>query len=60
MEVKRGNLAITGQQQECVRRRAALSVALASPNADPLDARKVVDSIFDQCYADKVPFHKQL
>ena len=61
-EVNRGNLVGAmrgGQHQECVRRRAALSVAM-NPHAKNSEekARAAVDAAFDQCYYDTKPFSR--
>ena len=46
----------TQQHQECVRRRATLSVR-AWPNCkDEEHAKKVVDEVWDSCYNDTRPF----
>ena len=47
---------LTYQHQECVRRRATLSVA-GRPNCkDDVEAAKVVNEVWDSCFADTRPF----
>lgn len=47
---------ITQQLQECVRRRAALSVAKRPACKDDAQAVKVVNEVFDSCFHDTRPF----
>ena len=61
-EVNRGNVAGAmrgGQHQECVKRRAALSVAM-NPNCgeSPEKARQAVQAAFERCYFDTRPFRR--
>ena len=52
----RGQWKLTQQLQECVRRRAVLSVA-ARPNCkDDAQAAKVVNEVWDSCFTDTRPF----
>lgn len=53
-EVNRGKFGITKHHQTCVKRRAALSLAL-SGQASPDQA---VDAVFARCYADTAPFER--
>ena len=47
---------VTYQHQECVKRRATRSVA-ARPNCkDDVEAAKVVNEVWDSCFADTRPF----
>lgn len=53
---KHGFLKFGKGHQECVRRRAALSV-MANPNCKDREmAELVVDQVFDQCFSDTRPF----
>jgi len=50
---------VTRQHQECVRRRAAISVSGHPKCEGGLEgARKIVDSVFDSCYMDTRPFRE--
>ena len=52
----RAQYKVTYQHQECVKRRATLSVA-ARPNCrDDVEAAKVVNEVWDSCFADTRPF----
>ena len=68
-EVNRGNIgvvsgSVASHHQECVRRRAELSVAMAhslgtsADGKDKLEARKAVDAAFERCYYDTAPFRR--
>jgi inner membrane protease ATP23 len=46
---------ISGHQQKCVRRRAELS-ARGNPACLGRDVPKVVDDVYEACYADTTPF----
>ncbi|KAF2485221.1 peptidase M76 family-domain-containing protein [Neohortaea acidophila] len=52
----RGQWNLTQQLQECVRRRAALSVAGRPGCKDDVQAAKVVNEVFDSCFNDTRPF----
>ncbi|KAF9305421.1 Mitochondrial inner membrane protease atp23 [Mortierella antarctica] len=55
-EVRRGFYTFTKQHQECVKRRATLSVQ-ANPNCTSrAAAEKAVNAVFDSCYNDTRPF----
>lgn len=55
-ELKRGNLGFNKHHQECVRRRAILSVA-ANYNCKSIQqAESVVNQVFDSCFNDTRPF----
>ncbi|KAF9425976.1 Mitochondrial inner membrane protease atp23 [Entomortierella beljakovae] len=55
-EVRRGFYTFTKQHQECVKRRAALSVS-ANPNCPSRAvADRVVNAVFESCYNDTRPF----
>ncbi|MCJ1480709.1 Mitochondrial inner membrane protease atp23 [Schaereria dolodes] len=47
---------VTQQHQECVRRRAILSVAGRPSCKDDVQAAKVVNEVWDSCFADTRPF----
>ncbi|KAK0213295.1 peptidase M76 family-domain-containing protein [Desarmillaria ectypa] len=55
-ELARGVFGVTGQHQECVRRRAigSLTANPLCPNEET--ARKVVNEVFDSCFKDTRPF----
>ncbi len=54
--VTRGQWKVSQQHQECVRRRATLSVA-ARPNCrDDVQAARVVNQVWDSCFSDTRPF----
>lgn len=55
-EVFRGNVGISGQHQECVKRRATLSVNM-NPNCAG-NAREAVDKVYDVCFKDTAPFDR--
>ena len=51
-----GNWTLNQQHQNCVRRRAVMSV-LARPSCkDDVQAVKVVNEVWDSCYNDTRPF----
>lgn len=52
----RGQLRLTQQHQECVRRRAILSVAGRPSCKDDAQAAKVVNEVWESCFADTRPF----
>lgn len=52
----RGQWSITQQLQECVRRRAALSVRARENCKDDVEAVRVVDEVFASCFGDTRPF----
>ena len=63
IEWMRGNFKFGGHKKECVKRRSSLSVAsnpfLGSPSNSREEkiimAREVVETVFDECYADTHP-----
>uniref|UniRef100_A0A7S3DJI5 Mitochondrial inner membrane protease ATP23 n=1 Tax=Palpitomonas bilix TaxID=652834 RepID=A0A7S3DJI5_9EUKA len=57
-EVFRGNFGIKKQHQACVKRRAALSVAMNPSCKDKEMAEMVVEEVFPQCFEDTVPFDR--
>ena len=57
-ELFRGNLGIRGQHQNCVRRRAELSVSMNPHCKLPGMAKHAVDKAFEQCFADTAPFDR--
>lgn len=52
----RGQWRVTQQLQECVRRRAALSVAARPACKDDVQAVRVVNEVWEQCFRDTRPF----
>lgn len=54
-EFCRGNWGWQKHFQECVKRRAALSIQ-ANPNFKHLNSRNVVEKVFDSCFKDISPF----
>ncbi|PGH17978.1 mitochondrial inner membrane protease ATP23 [Polytolypa hystricis UAMH7299] len=52
----RGQWKLTQQHQECVRRRAALSVSARPLCRDEKHARQIVDEVWDSCFRDTRPF----
>ncbi|MCJ1305811.1 Mitochondrial inner membrane protease atp23, partial [Hypocenomyce scalaris] len=52
----RGQWKLTQQHQECVRRRATLSVAGRPSCKDDVQAAKVVNEVWESCFADTRPF----
>ncbi|KAI9297502.1 hypothetical protein K502DRAFT_356749, partial [Neoconidiobolus thromboides FSU 785] len=55
-EFLRGNLRIKKQHQECVRRRAILSISYNPHCSEPGKAEEAVDKVFNPCYYDRQPF----
>jgi mitochondrial inner membrane protease ATP23 len=53
---KRGNWKFTQQFQNCVRRRAIQSVTARHSCKDDVQATKVVNEVWDSCFADTRPF----
>jgi len=54
--ITRGQWNITQQHQECVRRRAVLSVMARPECKDDVHAARVVNDVWDSCFADTRPF----
>lgn len=52
----RKNYHLTGQLQECVRRRAVMSVMARPSCKDDVHAVRVVNEVWDSCFSDKRPF----
>lgn len=52
----RGNWTVTQQFQKCVRQRAISSVLARARCKDEAHAAKVVDRVWDLCFADTRPF----
>ena len=52
----RGQWKVTRQHQECVRRRAAISVASHPLCRDQAQADSLVNEVWDSCFADTRPF----
>lgn len=52
----RAQFGITQQLQECVRRRAAISVANRPACKDDVQAVRVVNEVWDSCFNDTRPF----
>lgn len=50
------NFKLVQQHQECVRRRAALSVMARPDCKDDVHAAKMVNEVWDSCYPDTRPF----
>lgn len=70
MEFLRGNFAIKGNRhrsddlkgvlgkfQDCVKRRAALSVSL-NPNCKESESKAYVEKMFPKCFQDTAPFDR--
>eukprot|EP00798_Chlamydomonas_sp_ICE-L_P002843 gene2843-17745_t len=63
-EFQRGNISLfspsswRGHLKRCVRRRAALSVALNPRCGGAAGAKVAVDAVFDECVRDTAPFEK--
>ena len=55
-EVRRGFYTFTKQHQECVRRRAVISVQANPSCPSRAAAEKAVNAVFDSCYNDTRPF----
>ncbi|KAI1854852.1 hypothetical protein JX265_002491 [Neoarthrinium moseri] len=54
--ITRGNWTLTQQFQECVRKRAVQSVLARPACKDDVQAVKVVNQVWDSCFADTRPF----
>ncbi len=52
----RGQWRLTQQHQECVRRRAIISVTNHPLCGDKKQAEKIVGEVFESCFADTRPF----
>ena len=52
----RGQFKVSQQHQECVRRRAVISVTNHPMCRDKAKAKKVVSEVWDSCFADTRPF----
>eukprot|EP00003_Mantamonas_plastica_P018241 TRINITY_DN298_c0_g4_i2.p1 TRINITY_DN298_c0_g4~~TRINITY_DN298_c0_g4_i2.p1 ORF type:complete len:113 (+),score=0.07 TRINITY_DN298_c0_g4_i2:162-500(+) len=58
-ELMRGNLGnFMGQQRECVKRRAILSVKLNKKCNGEQEAKEAVEKVFERCYQDTDPFDR--
>ncbi|EWM21826.1 mitochondrial inner membrane protease atp23 [Nannochloropsis gaditana] len=55
-EFDRGNFGMRAQHQECVRRRAELSMQVAESCKDR--AKEVIEKVFKRCYQDTAPYDK--
>ncbi|KAF9915773.1 Mitochondrial inner membrane protease atp23 [Lobosporangium transversale] len=55
-EVRRGNYTFTKQHQECVKRRAILSVEANPECPSRTAAERAVNGVFESCYNDTRPF----
>jgi len=55
-EIQRGHLAFSKHHQECVRRRAALSVQASPVCPDKETADRVVNEVWESCFNDTRPF----
>ncbi|KAF2403335.1 mitochondrial inner membrane protease atp23 [Trichodelitschia bisporula] len=53
---KRGQWKITQQLQECVRRRATLSLAARPQIKDDVQAARIINEVWDSCFTDTRPF----
>ncbi|KAI0887259.1 peptidase M76 family-domain-containing protein [Annulohypoxylon maeteangense] len=53
---KRGNWTLTQQFQDCVRKRAVLSLLARPKCKDDVQAVKVVNQVWDSCFSDTRPF----
>ena len=53
----KGNLSLTQEFQKCVRMRAVLSLLARPACKDDVHAVRVVNQVWDSCYADKRPFN---
>lgn len=51
-----GQTKFTGHFQDCVRRRAALSVQMSPHCRDGAHAKSIVNEVFESCSADTRPF----
>ncbi|KAF5201226.1 Mitochondrial inner membrane protease atp23 [Thalictrum thalictroides] len=56
-ELLRGSMKIRGHEQECVRRRALMSVR-NNPNCSKAAAKDAMDAVWDICYNDTKPFDR--
>ncbi|GMH32656.1 hypothetical protein BSKO_00490 [Bryopsis sp. KO-2023] len=56
-EFFRGNWKLKGQFQNCVKRRAELSVRM-NPSCSEITAKAAVDSVFEKCFKDTAPFDR--
>lgn len=54
----RGNWHILKQHQECVKRRTLISLSMNPKCQDKQEALKVVESVFETCFADTQPFDR--
>jgi len=54
--ITRGQWKFTQQHQECVRRRATLSVLNRPGCKDDVHAARIVNEVWDNCFADTRPF----
>jgi len=54
-ELRRGNFRLTNHHNECVKRRAIISVA-SNPSAGPEYAEQYVNQVWNQCIKDTKPF----
>ena len=54
--VTRGQWKVTGQHQECVRRRAALSMLGRPGVKDDVHAARIVNEVWEGCFRDTRPF----
>ncbi|KAI4230442.1 MAG: hypothetical protein L6R36_000071 [Xanthoria steineri] len=52
----KGQYKVTQQFQECIRRRAVISVAKRPECKDDVQAAKVVNEVWDSCFSDTRPF----
>ena len=52
----KGQYKVTQQFQECIRRRAVISVAGRPECKDDVQAAKVVNEVWDSCFSDTRPF----
>ena len=59
MEAMRGHFGLKAHHQECVRRRAELSVAMNPYCGGPKAAKAAVDKAFAPCFADTAPFDRR-
>lgn len=56
-ELMRGNFRLKGQFQNCVKRRAELSVKM-NPCCSDVAAKAAVEKVFDRCFRDTAPFDR--
>eukprot|EP00474_Spongospora_subterranea_P010609 CRZ11067.1 hypothetical protein [Spongospora subterranea] len=57
-EISRGNFNLVKQHQNCVRRRAILSVSMNPACSSEADAAAAVDTAWEVCFADTAPFER--